>query len=211
MTALRVCFVGDSITNGTLDEAGQGWPGRLAAAELARGHELTQYNLGVRAETSRQIARRWRRECAARLPDAYPGALVFSFGVNDMVEENGAVRVPPDDSLTAARAIISGASSWKPVLWVSPVPGDMSQQPFSPARGISYSFDNARTAALNGRYAELAHELEVPYLDVFTPLAASDVWAAALEAGDGVHPSAEGYALIAGMVGEWRYWRRWLE
>ncbi len=211
MTMLRVCFVGDSIINGTHDGTGQGWPGRLAAAEIARGHEVTQYNLGVRAETSVQIARRWRAECRPRLPDAYAGALVFSFGVNDMVEENGAVRVPQAESLATARAMIGEAKSWKPVLWVGSVPGDMARQPYSPAPGLSYSFDNARTAALSGAYAGLARELEVPYLDLFTPLSESEAWAAALAAGDGVHPSAEGYALIAELVGAWPAWRAWLD
>jgi len=70
MTTLRICFVGDSLTNGTNDEEFQGWPGRLCAAECARGHELTHYNLGVRAETSEQIEKRWTGKSARPLLDA---------------------------------------------------------------------------------------------------------------------------------------------
>ena len=60
MTILRICFVGDSITQGTADKEYLGWPGRLCAGERARGHDLTCYNLGVRADTTADIARRWR-------------------------------------------------------------------------------------------------------------------------------------------------------
>ena len=212
MTVMRICFVGDSIINGTLDEDGRGWPGRLVASEIASGHHLTLYNLGVRAETSKDIARRWRAECLRRLPDAHPGAIVLGFGVNDMVEDpETGVRVPIPDSVAVAEKIISEAAEFRPTLWVGPSPADMARQPFSPAPGVTYRFDNERTAELSGAYAALADELEVPYLDLFTSLSQSNRWAAALKAGDGVHPGADGYALIAELVGGWRYWRTWLD
>ena len=77
MTELRICFVGDSITNGTSDDDCLGWPGRLCSAERNSGHDISSYNLGIRAETSEQIASRWRAECTPRLPEPYPAALVF--------------------------------------------------------------------------------------------------------------------------------------
>ena len=198
--------------NGTLDGAFLGWPGRLAASELRRGHELTVYNLGVRAETSRLIAARWRAECEARLPEPYPAALVFAFGVNDMVEEPAlGIRIPQDEALAIARATMAEASSWKPTLWVGPGPADMAQQPFSPGPGISYSFDNERTAELSAGYSVIARELGIPCLDVFTPLSSSDRWAAALVEGDGIHPAADGYVLLAELVESWPAWRAWLD
>ena len=212
MTTLRICFVGDSIVNGTIDGEFLGWPGRLCRDERAKGHDLTLYNLGVRAETSRQIAARWRAECTPRLPAPHDGALVFGFGVNDMAEDaDTGVRVPIPESVEVARAIISEARSWKPTLWVGPAPAEMAMQPFSPAPGISYSFENNRTAALGGEYRALAAELDVPYLDLFTPLSRESAWSASLRAGDGVHPSDEGYALIAAHVGAWPAWRAWMD
>ena len=52
MTELRICFVGDSLTNGTNDEEFLGWPGRRCAGEFAKGHSLPYYNLGTRAGTA---------------------------------------------------------------------------------------------------------------------------------------------------------------
>lgn len=212
MTALRICFFGDSITQGTCDDECLGWPGRLGRRERAAGHDVTIYNLGVRSETSAQMAARWWLEAEPRLPDPYPGALVFAFGVNDMAEEPGTgIRVPLDQSLAAARQILEAALRWKPLLWVGPAPADDSRQPFSPTDGISYSFDNARTAELSAAYAEIARELGAPYLDTFTPLSGDERWSSAIAAGDGVHPTGEGYAVLAELVGAWPAWRSWFD
>ncbi len=212
MTILRICFIGDSITNGTGDGDFLGWPARLCVTEAARGHDLTQYNLGVRADTSRHIAARWRAEAEARLTDAFPGAMVFSFGINDMAEEEGVgIRVPLAESHSVAETIIGAAAEWKPTLWLGPAPADMAQQPIRPAPTITYTFENARTAELNESYKELAATLGVPYLDLFTPLAADPRWTAAQAAGDGVHPTADGYAMVADLVGAWSAWRAWMD
>jgi acyl-CoA thioesterase-1 len=211
MTTLRICFVGDSITNGTLDGDYLGWPGRLCAAERAAGHDLTLYNLGIRADTSADVAARWRAECAARLPDHVPGALVFAFGVNDAADEQGVgLRVPLDQSVANARAILTAARASRPTLWVGPAPTDDARQPLSPAPGVAYAFDNTRTAELSRAFGALAETLGVPYLDLFTELAASPAWAEALAAGDGVHPAGAGYAQIAERVRAWPAWRNWL-
>ena len=212
MTTLRICFVGDSITQGTIDPDGLGWPGRLGNRERAAGHDVTVYNLGVRADTAADIAGRWRAEAEARLPDAYPGALVFAFGVNDMAEEpETGLRVPPERSCALAREIVAAARDWKPVLWVGPAPSDMACQPFSPTPGIQYAFDNGRVAALSTAYAALAAELAVPYLDLYPRLADAPRWSAALDAGDGVHPGPDGYAMMAEIIGNWAPWRGWFD
>lgn len=212
MTAIRICFVGDSITAGTGDAAFLGWPGRLCAAEAARGHDVTLYNLGVRADTSELIAARWRRECEARFNVPVNGALVFSFGVNDMAEVGDTgIRVPFDRSLATARAILSEAKAYRPVVWIGPTPIEPSMMPFVNAAGVRFDFHDGRTRALSLAYQDLARELGVPYLHVFDRLREDERWSASLgRAADGVHPDADGFALMAEIVGEWDGWRRLL-
>jgi len=211
VTALRICFAGDSITNGTGDDACLGWPGRLCAGERARGHDVTYYNLGVRAETSEHIGERWRGECRPRLPEPYPGALVFSFGVNDMAEEAGTIRVPLSRSLENARRIIGEAMRWKPTLWIGPVPVDDASQPFSYPGGPTFYFSGPRMAELSAGYAEIARELGAPYLELMIGLSADEAFLGAVAAGDGVHPTAAGYAIVGARVAAWKSWRAWFD
>ncbi len=212
MTALRVCFVGDSIGLGVNDDTGLGWPGRLAERERRAGHDLTNYNLGIRADTSELIQPRWRAECEARLPDLAPGALVFAFGINDAADQQGfGIRVPIEKSLAIAREMLSQAKAWKPTLWIGPTPADSSRQPFSPAPGVVFDFDNARIAAISDAYGDLAAELEIPYLDLFTPLASDANWPGVFAGLDGVHPTATGYGMIAERVAGWEAWRAWFD
>ena len=209
MTTLRIAFVGDSLVLGTNDDAFQGWPGRACQREVDAGHDVSLYNLGVRAETSVQVAGRWRAEAAVRLLDIHRTALVFSFGINDIADENGTRRVSLADSLATAREMMARARDWQPTLWVGPTPVNDADQPFQSAPTVSYHFSSGRVAELSDRFADLAGELGIPYLDLFTPLASSDDWLASFRPGDGVHPTATGYAMIAERLTGWEAWRDW--
>jgi lysophospholipase L1-like esterase len=209
MTALRLCTVGDSFVLGTGDGEFLGWSGRLAQRMRAQGHDVTLHNLGIRADTSRDIARRWRAECTIRLPAIYPSALVFSFGVNDAAEDltTGVVRVPHDESVAMAHAIVNDAMAWTRTLWVGPPFPDDTRPPGRASPGPVYRMSAERVGALNHAYAALAGELGVPYLDLFTPLSTNPRWRQALANGDGAHPTDDGYVLIADLVDAWPAWQ----
>jgi acyl-CoA thioesterase-1 len=216
MTELRICFVGDSITQGTKDDTALGWPGRIVAAARAKGHDLTCYNLGIRRDTSKDIERRWKAEVEARLPASAPGAVVFSFGINDMQSADGDLfRVPPPESVKIARTMIADAKARWPVLWISPVPPVPGHRPKDAFPDLEEDYINMRAKKLVEAYAHVAKELEVPYLDLYTPLATRSFtrwrWLRALKAGDGIHPTASGYALMARLIGRWEAWQDWVE
>lgn len=216
MTELRICFVGDSITHGTQDDTALGWPGRLVAQARRRGHDLSHYNLGIRRDTSRDIFARWRAECEARLPSTSPGAIVFSFGVNDMAcDATSLFRVPPPESHKIAEAMVAEAAARWPVLWLSPVPigrGGKAFKTGAAAQQLEDDYQDKRLEQLVPNYAGIAAKLKVPYLDLFTPLVRSRRWRWALsKGGDGVHPSAFGYAMMARMIGRWPAWQTWLK
>ena len=122
MKHLRLCFVGDSFVNGTGDPACLGWAGRLCVAAQQQGHEITYYNLGIRRQTSQDIADRWQEEVAARLPTECEGRIVFSFGVNDTTVEDGKERVTLAESLEHTRRILLAARQCFPTLMVGPPP-----------------------------------------------------------------------------------------
>jgi acyl-CoA thioesterase-1 len=212
MTAIRICFVGDSITAGTGDDDCLGWLGRICAAGRARGHDISPYNLGIRGDTSAMIASRWRAECEARLPAIHPGALVFSFGINDTAREaDGMLRVALDDSVAIARRILAEAKGWKPTLMIGPTPILRDSLTLALNPGQPRELQDARIAATTKAYDTVCSEIGVPYLDLFTPLSADARFRKAMAAGDGVHPTADGYAAMAQLVGTWPAWRAWFD
>lgn len=198
MSDLRICFVGDSLTNGTGDPDCLGWTGRVCASAYQSGYPLTYYNLGVRRETSTDIARRWFGEVACRLSNDSDGRVVFSFGVNDTTPIEERTRVSFDDSVDNLRNILQAVTLRFPVLMVGPPPVADSEQ-------------NQRIAYLSREFASVCLGLTVPYLEVFTPLQDSSVWMNEVKANDGAHPRASGYAALARLVEQWSAWRAWFD
>lgn len=211
MTQIRIGFIGDSITHGTGDETLLGWPMRVGQAEVARGHDVTVYNLGIRADTSVLIEPRWEAECQARLKPGYNCATVFAVGINDSAHEKSEAmegqRVPLDQSLDLIGGMLTKAKAFGPVLSIGPTPVVEAMMPLSRLPGVIYDFRNDDIAAYSAAYATMAAGLDVPYLDVFMPLSSDPAWEAALRASDGLHPTAAGYELMAAHIGEWAGWR----
>lgn len=193
---MRVCFLGESFVNGTGDPECLGWTGRVCRAAWQHGFEVTSYNLGIRRETSTELRQRWQPEVERRLPSAAEGRIVFSFGTNDMTLENGACRVEIEESLENLRAILTAAKQRFPVLMVS-------------APAIADPEQTARIEVLSSRMSIVCQKLDVPYLDVVTPLKNSPIWMQEVAASDGAHPVAGGYRELASLVQNWSAWQAW--
>ena len=190
---LRICFVGDSYINGTSDPEYLGWTGRVSVAARRKGYNLTCYNLGVRRETSSDIAKRWQQEVRTRLPSSCMPFVVFSFGVNDTTIEEGQTRVPEMQSVVNAREMLRAAKQRYSTIMIGPPPNADAEQ-------------NLRTQRLSSLLAEVAESEGVPFLSVFDQLATDGVWMNEVTTGDGAHPSAAGYAKLAALVEAWPGW-----
>ncbi len=192
----RVAFFGDSLVAGVGDPTGMGWVGRVVAASFGLGLPLTAYNLGVRRETSEQVAVRWRCETEPRLLPDTDARVVLSFGANDTTAEDGQLRVSPERSCAALAAILADAAdAGLPVLMVGPGPVDDTAQ-------------NERIQALSAAFEEACRRSGAVFVSVMEPLLASRVWMKEVAAGDGAHPAADGYETLAQLViaGGWVGW-----
>lgn len=188
---MRVCFVGDSYVAGVGDETALGWVGRVVAASAARGLPLTAYNLGVRRDTAADVAARVARELAPRLREAPEPRVVVSFGVNDTVLDGGAPRLSVDETLAALGrvGVVVRDELDVPLLVVGPVSvADVEQ--------------DVRIARLDDALAAEAGRLGIPYVGVFGATSRDEAWGDAVVAGDGYHPGASGYEILAGLVTE---------
>ncbi|OUL36630.1 lipase [Nostoc sp. T09] len=196
---LRICFVGDSFVNGTGDPEYLGWTGRICINANKKGYDITYYNLGVRRDTSTDIAKRWLQEVSVRLPKNSYGRVVFSFGLNDTTVENGKTRVDLIDSIRNARKILTEAKQLYPVLMIGPAPYAEQEDPQR----------KKRISDLSKQFALVCHELNVPYLDIFSILEKSTIWRDEAIGNDGVHPNAGGYAEFAQILENWDAWLSW--
>jgi acyl-CoA thioesterase-1 len=193
VTDIRICFIGDSFVNGTGDPLCLGWTGRVCATAIHLGYPITYYNLGIRRETSADIAARWREECARRLPPTMDGRVVLSFGANDTTIEQGRQRLSLDATLHHLRAIVQDARRHYPTLLVGPPP-------------VAEAAHNARIVALCHAMATVAQELGVPYLPVCERLVQAQTWVQEAAQSDGAHPRQRGYAALAALVQAWPAW-----
>jgi lysophospholipase L1-like esterase len=185
MDDLRVLCFGDSFVAGVGDPLGQGWVGRVVAAAFAAGRPLSAYDLGVRRETSVEVAVRWRFEATPRLLASADCRVIFAVGANDTTVERGTPRVEPERSCMALGAMLAQAAALRlPAAVVGPPPvGDAAQQ--------------ARAVALSDAFAEVCGARAVPFWPVARALLAAPIWLAEAAAGDGAHPAAGGYDLLA--------------
>lgn len=211
MVEIRIGFVGDSITHGTGDETLLGWPYRVGQAEVGRGHDVTVYNLGIRADTSELVEERWEAECRARLKPVFNCATVFAIGVNDSAHEKSATldgrRVGLDRSIRIISDMLATARDIGPVLWVGPTPVIEDMMPIDRIPGVVYDFRNEAIEVYSRAYSEKALEMEIPYLDLYSALKDDADWDAALRASDGLHPNAAGYDIMADLICDWPGWR----
>jgi acyl-CoA thioesterase-1 len=189
----RICFVGDSFVQGTSDPLCLGWVGRVTQDAVARSINLTHYNLGIRRDTSRDIAARWEQECAARLPADCEQHVVFSFGVNDTSIFEGTQRVSEEESIANFQNILRTASSSYEVLVIGPPP-------------MPDSAHNRRVERLDKQFSELAVKLNVQYLSVFEVLRKDEHWLKEAIANDFAHPGTHGYERLAELIQNWSGW-----
>ena len=149
-----------------------GWTGRVCAALIKQGYGVTYYNLGVRRETSSDVAARWRQEVTSRLTHGSEVRLVFSFGVNDTMPQGRGSRVSYTDSLANTESILRSARAVAPTLMVGPQP-------------IADKHQNVAIANLARGVQVVCATVGVPFLEVLTPLHKSTVWMDEVRAGDG--------------------------
>ena len=175
---------------------------------VARNGEfpVAAYNLGVNGDTSQDIAARWRFEADARSRNS-PGLMLFAFGFNDAARADSEFpQVDLATSVAAARTMLTAARTVSRVLWIGPTPLDESVSPMRNDEAL-WDMRNDEIARYDAAYAELAEDIEVPYLRLFPDFLVSPRYQAALLAGDKVHPGDDGYAMIAEAIAAWPAWQ----
>ncbi len=188
MEDLRLLFYGDSFVAGVGDPEGRGWVGRVVEAAYAASLPLTFYNLGVRHETSVEVARRFEREAEPRLAEGADCRVVVSFGANDASEVDGRLRADLDETVGALAAVLGAAADRGLRAFVVGAP------PLGDERQV------ARIASTSARLGVVCRERGVPFVPVVEELLRSTTWFEETARFDGRHPAAGGYGELAQLV-----------
>jgi acyl-CoA thioesterase I len=193
-----VLFFGDSFVTGAGDQTGLGWPGRLVAAAWEAGLPLTAYNLGVRGESTADVAVRFRAEALPRLIPGADNRVVFAMGANDpALDELGDRRISEEESVRLMSGHLDACEEiGAPAMVLSPGPTGIPDH-------------DERSRMLGRRFEVLCNQRRIPYVDVLDDLLASEAWSRTTQLRDGLHPAAEGYAALAQVLLD-AGWLKWV-
>ncbi|MBD2462226.1 G-D-S-L family lipolytic protein [Oscillatoria sp. FACHB-1407] len=196
---LRLVALGDSLIYGFGDPEGGGWVERLRRQWMAAdsvGHVL--YNLGVRGDGVRHVARRLEDEFRHRgeLRHRVPDVIILSVGVNDSARvgrRHGRNFTEFDDFETDLADLLDQAQRLCQVIFVGMTPVDETKMPFSDLLYYNHADQHQYKEAT--RLACL--EREIPYLDLFDLwLSRGESWWRSRLCADGLHPNVAGYSAL---------------
>lgn len=172
--AVRVVFLGDSLTAGLGLGAEDAYPARLGRAWTAAGLPVEVVNAGVSGDTTAGGLRRldW-------LLAQHPDLLVVALGANDMLRGLPVEEVEANLRQILARGRAAGADV------------ALLGMRANPTLGPDY------VTRFDAVYPRLAEELGVPLLPFLLDGVAG---VAALNQADGIHPTAEGQAKLEALV-----------
>ncbi|WP_319780572.1 GDSL-type esterase/lipase family protein [Maridesulfovibrio sp.] len=179
---MQLLFIGDSLTSGVNDAERLSWCGRICKQLDPHGNKLTGYNLGVRASSTDHIESRWESEAASRINSDIPALLIFCMGAPDAVKN-----IPLAQSKTSTENILRTAKKNYATLFITPPP-------------MIDTAKDEHTKKLAAEFSKICINLDIPYLDINSPLRNNPAYIKALKESDGVHPNSEGYGIMAGMI-----------
>jgi acyl-CoA thioesterase-1 len=173
---LRVVFLGDSIT--------QGW-------DLSTFFKGKPYvNRGISGQTTPQILLRFRQDVLALKPES----VVILAGTNDLAENTGPTTLEMIEDNLKSMAELARGNGVRPIL-ASALPAAV--YPWKPE---IQPVD--KILALNQWMKEYAGKEGIVYLDYYSSLVNDQHGMNAEFSGDGVHPNAAGYAIMAPLVAD---------
>lgn len=211
--SLRLLALGDSLVYGFGDPVGGGWVERLRRQWMTPGepnHAL--YNLGVRGDGVKQVARRLEDEFRHRgeLRNRQPDLIILSVGVNDsprLSRPDGKNFTELVEFQVGMKDLLERSRKLCPVLFVGMVPVDPLKMPF-----LNCLYYNHADQSIYKEATRLACEtLQIPYLDLFDLWMARgpDWWQAQLTP-DGLHPNVTGYQNLLQDIWAWPALQQWV-
>ena len=208
---LRLAFLGDSITIGDGDALARGWPSRLCEISQSNPENIQCYNLGVGGDTISGLKARASSELGVRFAGRDGRGTVVMIGVNDALRaaaEVGKVPIEMNVMQSQLTNILRDAQVYGAVLVVemAPVLSDLER-----ADGGRGSVVLMHIEQINRSLKAVCESMNIPLLKLTQELYVNPKFIKALEDGDGLHPSSDGYDLIAMSINKSPLWSTFLK
>ncbi|BAU10982.1 lipolytic protein G-D-S-L family protein [Leptolyngbya sp. NIES-3755] len=212
--SLRILALGDSLVYGFGDPVGGGWVERLRRQWMSPGgtnHAL--YNLGVRGDGVRQVARRLEDEFRHRgeLRNRVPDLIILSVGVNDsprLSRPDGKNLLPFEGFEIGIADLLDRALRLCPVLFVGMIPVDEEKMPFLDCM----YYNHADQSRYNDAIRSACEARQIPHLDLFELWRSRGLdWCEQQFTEDGLHPNVSGYQALLEDISTWEAFRHWVE
>lgn len=190
----NVFFVGDELVAGHGDPKALGWAGRVVARTLPLSADLRFHTLAVPGETTGELASRWDDEALRRR-----GPAEQSTGSDHVVVAIGRHDVSRGVSPTMTRLHLANTLDRASALGLKAMV--VGPPPIA-------AVDRRAIAEYAALCEESAARRDVPYVDMYGPLARHDQWATDMDTSGGELPLQAGYGLMAWLVlhSQWHEW-----
>jgi lysophospholipase L1-like esterase len=211
--SLKLLALGDSLVYGFGDPVGGGWVERLRRQWMTPGapnHAL--YNLGVRGDGVRQVARRLEDEFRNRgeLRNRVPDLIILSVGVNDsprLARLEGKNLTEFEGFEMGIADLLDRSQRLCPVIFVGMVPVNEGKMPFLNCLYYNHADQH--------RYKEATRldceKRQIPYLDLFDLWMSRGVgWCQTQLTEDGLHPNVAGYQTLLQDILSWDALQHWI-
>jgi len=197
---MRILVFGDSIAQGFWDVEG-GWVSRLrrhfdskGVADKTYDHPLI-FNLGVSADTTRDLLKRMESEIKARARENM--IIVLSIGVNDsQVVGQSAFMTVDEYTVNIAKLLSIVKRFTNKILCVGLSP--VVEQRTTPVSWIDISYTNERLKLFDVELENVCIENAVEYIPIFNALYTAQQTSEHMT--DGLHPDNNGHQVMLELI-----------
>jgi len=202
---MRVLVFGDSITQGYWDTEG-GWVNRLRqyydeiqSSDLQQNDEPTVFNLGISADTSREILARAKTETLARTRHKKP-IVVIQIGINDSCKHAKDYQVAIEEYKNNLQDIINELKAVSSEL-VFVGHNSVNETRTSPVFWGDYWYSNKDIKEYEDAMEEVAKDNNVPFIAVFNEFFDRVEKQKTVELiPDGLRPNNEGHKVLLEII-----------
>ncbi|MFH1405170.1 MAG: GDSL-type esterase/lipase family protein [Patescibacteria group bacterium] len=193
---MRIIIFGASITHGVSDTKNGGWAETLRreVEKEEGGYGISVYNMGVSAETTETLLKRFKPETIARQKDDM--IIIFAIGTNDpaFLENKQGVWVEEDLYKKNIKKLLEQAKEFSnKIMFVGLTPIDEKLTQPMGARNNTYYYKK-ETKKYNDFLESFCKKNKIPFVELYNSFPSLELL------DDGLHPNTEGHKFIYNKV-----------